>query len=192
MALTAAAGLFFLLDLAGEKFSGEKLTERLPLAGSVILLLLSAASVTLLVLKPDFCGWTIPPLLCAISGTVLFFRKKTSSAWVMFLLAFSFFLPCAEGTLPHRFSRDQDLASLFRRVSELEAQGEKIYLYEPMERILGAAVYYRGKVMPIRKQGTYDGKSREVWLFRRRGDRKNPARYGDSFHLARMPEGTEL
>lgn len=191
MALTAATGLFFLLDLVGDKISEEKLTARLPFIGLIILFLLTAGSIVLLVLKPDFYGWAVLPLLSAVSGIVLFFRKKTAAAWVMFLLAFSFFLPWAEGTLPHRFSRDRDLTSLFHRVSELEKQGETIYLYQPMERILGAAVYYRGKLMPIRKQETYDGKSREIWLFRKR-DRKNPSRYGNDFRLVRMPDKTEL
>ena len=191
MALISATGLFFLLDLVKTRFSPEKLTARLPVIGFIVLILLIAASAGLIALKPDFYGWSVLPLLCAVSGILLFCRKKASAAWVMFLLAFSFFLPWAEGTLPHRFSRDEDLASLFRRVSELENQGEKIYLYEPIERILGAAVYYRGKLMPIRKRSDYDGKSREVWLFRKR-DRKNPSRYGNDFRLVRMPEGTEL
>jgi len=189
MVLIASAGLFFLLDWLQTKFSEEKLTAKLPLIGSIVLILLIAAEAVLLVLQPEVWIWALLPVLTALGGIACFCRKKTAFAGALFLLAVAFFLPFTEGTMPRKLNRENDLASLFQRVSELERQGETIYLYEPSERILGAAVYYRGKTMPVRKARHYDGKKSETWLIR---DRKRPSRYGDNFHIVRMPEGTEL
>lgn len=189
MVLIASAGLFFLLDWLQTRFSEEKLAARLPLIGSIVLILLIAAEVVLTVIQPDVLIRSVLPVLAALAGIVSFCRKKTAIAWFLFLLSFAFFLPFTEGTLPRKFSRENDLSPLFRRISELEQQGKTVYLYEPSERILGAAVYYRGKVMQVRNRHTYDGKKSEIHVIRKR---KSPSRYGDCFHIVRMPEGTEL
>ena len=114
-----------------------------------------------------------------------------STVSLLLLLTLATLLPYGESVLPNRFAPEDNLESLFRRVGELENQGKKVYLLDPMERLLGAATYYSGHLMPVRKRKDYDGRSREIWVLRKR-DKKKTAPYGDHHYIVQMPEGKSL
>lgn len=189
--LLAAGGLSFLLDKLCARITEEKLMKIWNLLGLFLLLLLAAGTVTLICLVPAEWQHAVIPLLAAAGGIVLYLFRKAAFASLLLLVTLSFFMPYAEGSLPRRFSQDENLEPLFRRAAELEKQGEKVYLTDPLERIRGAAVYYQGRVMPVRESRDYKTETREIWIVRK-CDRKNPARYADHYRIVQMPEGKEL
>ena len=144
----------------------EKWIKPLRITAFLLLCLTAAASIILSCFHPPVWGWAVLPLLTALSGILFFVRGRESIGWAAVLLALALLFSFAEGVLPNDFNRKQKLEPLFQKVGELEKQGEKIYLLAPTEeRTRGAAVYYLGKILPIRISSQYDGKSREIWLF---------------------------
>lgn len=189
--LLAASGLMFLLDLLCRKVPEEKLLRIGRLTASLLIVLTAAAAVVLIFLYPVFLLWAVLPLLFAAAGLFMIFRRKLPWGSLLLLLTLAVLFPYAETVLPNQFARNDNLESLFRRIGELENQNQKVYLFEPMERLLGAAAYYRGHLMPVRKRKDYDGRSREIWVIRKRDKKKN-APYGDHHYIVQMPEGKEL
>ncbi|MBR4662265.1 MAG: hypothetical protein IKO93_00190, partial [Lentisphaeria bacterium] len=181
----------FLLDRLCGRVKEEKLLQVGRLTGLVLTVLAAAAVVVVLLPYPGLRPWAILPLLFSAAGLVLFLRRDLPLGSLLFLLTAATLLPYGEAVLPNRFSAEDNLESLFRRVDELESQGEKVYLADPMERLLGAATYYRGHLMPVRRRKDYDGRSREIWIFRKR-DKKKTAPYGDHHYIVQMPEGKLL
>ena len=189
--ILAGSGLSFLLDRLCGRVKEEKLLRAGRLTGLVLTVLAAAAAVFLLLIYPGLRPWAILPLLFAAAGLVLFLRRNLPLGSLLLLLTAATLFPYGEAVLPNRFSAEDNLESLFRRVGELEKQGEKVYLLDPMERLLGAATYYRGRLMPVRRRKDYDGRSREIWIFRKR-DKKKTAPYGDHHYLVQMPEAKSL
>ena len=189
--ISAGSGLAFLLDLLSRKVSEERLVRCGRWIGMMLIVLSAAAAGVLIGLCPDFRLAAVLPLLFAAAGLFLFVLGKMPQGYLMLLLTVALLFPCAEAALPNRFARENDLESLFRRTAELEKQGHKVYLLNPMERLRGAAVYYRGHTMPVRLRKDYDGRSPEIWVFRQR-IRGKKAPYGDHHYIVRMPEGKEL
>ena len=189
--LLAGTGLAFLLDLLCGKISEEKLVCAGRQLGMILILVSTAAVAVTIILHPAFWRPAVLPLVFAAAGAILFFRRKIPQGFLLLLLNLSVLLPFMEASLPNRFSRDENLESLFRRVAELEKENSKIYLVKPLERLNGAAVFYRGKLMPIRNRKHYDGHSQEIWIYRDRS-RKGAAPYGDYHYIIQMPEGKDL
>jgi 4-amino-4-deoxy-L-arabinose transferase-like glycosyltransferase len=189
--ILAGSGLGFLLDLLCRKAEEEKLLRTGRLAGLVLICLAAAAAVFLFFQYPGLRPWAVLPLLLAAAGLILFLRRDLPRGGLLLLLTLAALLPYGEAVLPNRFAAEDNLESLFRRVGELENQGEKVYLLDPMERLLGASAYYRGHLMAVRKRKDYDGRSREIWVLRKR-DKKKTAPYGDHHYIVQMPEGKSL
>ncbi len=189
--LLAASGLTFLLDLLCRKVSEEKLLRTGRLTGLVVIGLTAAAAVVLICLYPVFLLWMILPLFLAAAGLFMLLRGKLPWGSLLLLLTLAALFSCADAVLPNRFAPNDNLESLFRRIGELEKQNRKVYLFEPMERLLGAAAYYRGHLMPVRKRQDYNGRSPEIWVLRKR-DKKKTAPYGDHHYIVQMPEGKDL
>ncbi|MBQ9336054.1 MAG: glycosyltransferase family 39 protein [Lentisphaeria bacterium] len=189
--LIAAAGLSFLLDKLCGRTSEAKLQLTWRLAGIFLMFALTAAAVVMLCLLPDLRFWAVLPLLTGIAGIILFAVRREQLGSLMLLVTLPLFMGYADAALPLHLYQDDNLGPLFEDVSKLEKQGEKVYLQDPAERIRGAAVFYRGALMPVRRAKEYDGVTPEIWIVRRR-DKKNPSRYADHYRIIRMPEGKEL
>ena len=189
--ILAGAGLTYLLDLLCGKNSETKITNAGRLLGMILILTSMAGAIATIILYPASRLPAVLPLIFSTAGLLLFSRKKMPQGFLMLLLTVSVLLPYMEAALPNRFLQDENMESLFQRVAQLEKENKKIFLLEPSERLRGAAVFYRGKLMPIRKRKDYDGSSPEVWIFRKR-EKKSIAPYGDYHHIVQMPEGKEL
>ena len=189
--ILAGSGLSFLLDRLCRKVKEEKLLRVVRLTGLFLICLAAVAAVILFRLYPGLRLWAVLPLLLAAAGLILFLRRNLPWGSLLLLMTLAALLPYGEAVLPNRFAAEDNLESLFRRIGELEKQGEKVYLLEPTERLLGAAAYYRGRLMPVRIRKDYDGRSREIWIFRKR-DKKKTAPYGDHHYIVQMPEGKSL
>ncbi|MBO4631192.1 MAG: glycosyltransferase family 39 protein [Lentisphaeria bacterium] len=189
--LLETLGLFEVLELLRKWVSEEKLTAFFRATAGILLAVTAVGCLVLCFMDVQIWSWAVPPFLAGSCAFLLFLFRKYTAGWTAFILAFCLFVPFVEGVLPNRFNRDETLEPLFRKVSELEKEGRTVYLADPMERTRGAAVYYLGKCLPVRRRDSYDGKSPEIWIFRKR-DKKIRSRYGDHHHLVQMPEGTEL
>ena len=189
--ILAGSGLSFLLDQLCGKTPEAKLINTGRLLGMILILLCAAGTIATIVLLPAFWLPAVLPLIFATAGLIQFFHRKLPQGGLMLLLTLSVLLPYMEAALPNRILQDENLESLFQRVSELEKEHKKIFLLDPQERLSGAAMFYRGKLTPVRRRKDYDGFSPEVWIFRKR-DKKSIAPYGDYHHIVQMPEGKEL
>ena len=189
--LLAASGLMFLLDLLCRKVPEEKRSRIGRLLALLLIGLAAAAAIVLIFLAPAFLLWMILPLLLAAAGLFMLLRRKLPWGSLLLLLTLAALFSCADAVLSNRFAPEDNLESLFNRIGELERQNQKVYLFEPMERLLGAATYYRGHLMPVRKRKDYDGRSHEIWVIRKR-DKKKTAPYGNYHYIIQMPEGKEL
>ena len=114
--------------------------------------------------------WLMP------SGPALlwrFFCTRHPKRQVFFLLTgFVLFFASIESTLLARDNEKESLKEMFRYVKLKQAEGYKIYLLNPQERTSGAVYFYLHKNLPARNPEEYDGVSKELWIMRRKEEKK--------------------
>ncbi len=141
------------------------------------------------------------PLLSALAGfgALRLIKRHLKPAFGCFLVALAAFFSSIDPAIQSPQDQRESLRQLFQSCLKGMAQGEQVYLYQPAERISGAAMFYLNREIPvIREDRTRWPQSGTILLIVRCKGKTLPAGllasaaeqvFADHYYVFRTPAG---